>query len=170
MNFDVDFGKGCDEVVQYMSLRNDQHPWVRYNMVHLAFVRLLRFEKTEAECRTAMDKLIYTIKNAQDLEERPKSFKGEMFDDIFDLANISKFTPEERMTYEQRLKYRGIYEANQEFAMRKGLAQGLAEGRAEGSLQQAQKMAKWMLAKGMSLADIEEATSLTPPEILSLSP
>jgi predicted transposase/invertase (TIGR01784 family) len=138
----------------------------------MAFVRLTRFVKDEKDCKTKLDKLIFAIKNAQDLSEQPKSFKGEMFDEIFDLAKIAKFTEEERMTYEQRLKYKSVYEGNIDFARkdgrREGQKEGIAIGEARGSFRQAQKMARWMLSKGMSIADIEEATGLDEPEILAL--
>jgi predicted transposase YdaD len=49
-----------------------------------------------------------------------------------------------------------------------GIAIGIAQGETIGSLRQAQAIAKKLLAKGMSIADIEDATSLSEPEILAL--
>jgi predicted transposase/invertase (TIGR01784 family) len=54
------------------------------------------------------------------------------------------------------------------WAEEKGVMRGEARGITIGSLRQAQKMARWMLAKGMPIADIEEATGLSEPEILAL--
>jgi len=33
--FGVDFGKGCDELIQYLSVSNDLHPEVRYDIMHI---------------------------------------------------------------------------------------------------------------------------------------
>jgi hypothetical protein len=62
------------------------------------------------------------------------------------ITDISKFTPEDRMTYEQRMKYRRVFEATQEFARNTGITIG--------SLRQAQKIAKAMLVEGDSIEKI----------------
>jgi predicted transposase/invertase (TIGR01784 family) len=172
LDFELDFGKGCDEPVQYISLHNDEHPEVVYDIVHMAFVQLPKFLKTATECKTSLEKLIFVIKNAEKLKEQPENFKGKMFDSIFHLAEISRFTEKERLDYEAHMKYLNAYRDSLAYAKEEGIAmgeaRGIAQGETIGSLRQAQKIAKWMLAKGMSIADIEDATGLSEPEILVL--
>jgi predicted transposase/invertase (TIGR01784 family) len=96
LDFELDFGKGCDDPVQYISLHNDEHPEVVYDIIHMAFVQLPKFLKTAPECKTSLEKLIFLIKNADKLNEQPENFKGKVFDGIFHLAEISRFTEKER--------------------------------------------------------------------------
>jgi predicted transposase YdaD len=68
------------------------------------------------------------------------------------------------MTYEQRMKYRSVFEATQEFAKNTGIA----IGESRGSLRKAKEIAKAMLAQGMAVSLIESLTHLSEPEILAL--
>jgi hypothetical protein len=82
LNFDSDFGKKCDEVVQYISLSNELHPEVRYGIIRLIYVRLSKFGKAEGECRN-------------DLDRMPSSFNKTVFKRILDIARISNFNKQQ---------------------------------------------------------------------------
>jgi predicted transposase/invertase (TIGR01784 family) len=121
LNFDVDFGEGCDEVVQYLSISNDLHPEVRYDMMHMAYVRLTKFNKSERDCRNTLDRLVFAFKNAHKLKSKPRSFKEEELDIIFESAKISNFKPEELMDYERKMKYYSDSENALAYAKKKGI-------------------------------------------------
>jgi len=91
LDFDADFGKNCDEVVQYISLSNVLHPEVRYDFMHLIYVRITKFAKTEEECKSDLDRLLFTFKNAHNLAKRPRNFNKMEFKRLFDIARISNF-------------------------------------------------------------------------------
>ncbi|MDR2732297.1 MAG: Rpn family recombination-promoting nuclease/putative transposase, partial [Fibromonadaceae bacterium] len=92
LDFDLDFGKGCTEVVQHLSVRNDKHPEISYDMLQMTFVILPRFSKAEGECKTVMDKILFFLLNGHRLKSIPKSFKNRELRDIFEVARISSFT------------------------------------------------------------------------------
>jgi hypothetical protein len=91
MDFDLDFGKGCTEVIQHLSVRNDLHPEVSYDVLQMTFVILPRFKKKESECKTVMDKLLFSLRNGHKLKKVPKNFKERELKDIFNIAEISNF-------------------------------------------------------------------------------
>jgi predicted transposase/invertase (TIGR01784 family) len=167
VNFELDFGQGCDEVVQILSVVNRNHPSIFYeNLFHMVFVRLPKFTKALPDCETNEEKMLYLIRNAHEFKEVPKELTSGIFGEVLELANISKFTPQELEEYEARMRT----ELDRKAELAPARMEGEAEGRAEGSLQQAQNMAKRMLAKNYPLEEIEALTGLTPPEILTLSP
>jgi predicted transposase/invertase (TIGR01784 family) len=152
LNFDSDFGKGCDEVMQYISLANDLHPEVRYDIMHLVYVRLTKFNKTEKQCRSDFDRLLFTFKNAHKLSKKPSSFDKIEFKQLFEIAKISNFKEEELMSYETEMKYYSDYVHTVAFAEKKGRIE----------------TAKAMLKDDLDLALIARYTKLPKEEILAL--
>jgi predicted transposase/invertase (TIGR01784 family) len=149
-------------------------------MLHMAFVRLPRFNKTEAACRSNRDKLLYVIKNAPQMKKRPKNFTGEIFDELFELAEIAKFTEEERLAYEARMKQIHSHQAMLDCAKNKGVREGEARGKAEGiregmtqglakgKLSAILEMAKAMLADQKPLSEIMRYTGLKRHQLATL--
>jgi len=152
LNFDTDFGKNCDEVVQYISLSNELHPEVRYDFMRLIYVRLSKFTKTEEECKGDLDRLLFTFKNTHNLAKRPKSFNKMEFKRLFDIARISNFTAEELMDYEREMKYFSDHANALAYAEEKGVV----------------KTAKNMLAKGYSVAEVIGVTNLPREQVRAL--
>jgi len=156
LNFDIDFGKSCDEVVQYISLSNELHPEVRYDIMRLIYVRLPKFDKTEDECKSNLDRLLFMFKNAHNLNKIPKSFNKMMFKRLFEIARISNFTDEELMDYESDMKRFSDHMNALAYAKEKGVAQGVTQ------------TARNMLTKGFSVADVLKATNLSREQIRAL--
>ena len=156
LNFDLDFGKGCDEVIQYLSLSNDLHPKVRYDVMHMVYVRLTRFNKTEAECETIQDKILFSLKNMHELKSCPKNFRERELRDMFEIARITNFTKEEIMDYEREMMaYSDRYHA-MEFAKEKAEASGMARGLERGK----KEIARNMLGDGVEPAVVARYTKL----------
>jgi predicted transposase/invertase (TIGR01784 family) len=164
LNFDSDFGKGCDEVMQYISLSNDLHPEVRYDIIHLVYVRLTKFCKNERQSKSDFDRLLFTLKNGHKLSKKPGNFGKAEFRQLFEIAKISNFKEEELMSYETEMKYFSDYVHTVAFAEKKGLEKGMEKGVKKGILQTAKKM----LAKGFSIADIIRATELPREQVKAL--
>ncbi|GBU24857.1 hypothetical protein R83H12_01492 [Fibrobacteria bacterium R8-3-H12] len=164
LDFDADFGKGCDEVVQYISLSNELHPEVRYNLMRLIFVRLPRFGKTAEKCRSDLDKLIFVFKNAHKIDKVPKNFRKMVFKRLFEIARISNFTDEELMDYESDMKRFSDHANALAYAKEKGVASGRKQGIGIGVLQ----TAKSMLADGLDLARVARITKLPRKQIMAL--
>jgi predicted transposase/invertase (TIGR01784 family) len=156
LNFDSDFGKNCDEVIQYISLYNVLHPEVRYDHINMTFVRLSRFSKTEGECRSDLDRMLFIFKNAQNLAKMPKSFNKAVFRRIFEIARISNFTDEELMDYESDMKRFSDHANALAYAKEKGVLQGEAKGLERGK----SEIARNMLGEGLEPVLVARCTKL----------
>jgi len=132
MNFDLDFKN--NDLVQYISLSNDAHPEIRYDYMGMVFVRLSRFTKALDECVTLQDKLLFSLCHAHKLKCKPEQFGEEVFDKIFDIARISRFTLEERLAYEASMINKRDQYAIRMTAMNEGIAIGEARGIAVGEV------------------------------------
>jgi len=160
LNFDLDFGKDCDEVVQYISLSNELHPKVRYDLIRMIYVRLSKFDKTEEECVSDLDRLLFIFKNAQNLTEEPKSFKKMAFKRILEVARISNFNDEELMFYDVEMKRYSDHVNALAYAKKKGEVRGIGIG--------VRQTARNMLAKGYSIAEVIGITNLSRKQIMAL--
>jgi hypothetical protein len=54
--------------------------------MHMVYVRLPRFDKTEEECKTDIERLFFSFKNAGKLNEVPRSFTKPEFKRLFEIA------------------------------------------------------------------------------------
>jgi len=156
MDFNLNFGKGCTEAVQYLSMRNDLHPEVRYDILSMVFVILPRFKKTESECKTIVDKLLYSLKNGHKLKDVPKSFREKELKDIFEVARISNFDSVELAKWEATMMNKYDYRTSMRDIEERGIGKGI------------RRTAKNMLAKGFSVADVLKATDLPRKQIMAL--
>jgi len=156
MDFNLNFGKGCTEAVQYLSMRNDLHPEVRYDILSMVFVILPRFKKTESECKTLMDKLLYSLKNGHKLKDVPKSFREKELKEIFEVARISNFDSVELAKWEATMMNRHDYRISMRDIEERGKEKGKRED------------AKNMLAKGYSISEVIGITNLSRKQVMAL--
>jgi predicted transposase/invertase (TIGR01784 family) len=152
LEFDLDFGENCAETIQYLSVRNDKHPEVSYDMLQMVFVILPRFRKAESECETIMDKILFSFCNGHELESVPKSFTESELGLLFELAEISNFTERELADYEESMLNRYDYKATIDCAKEEGVEKGIAIGEARGMEKGIAKVFA-LLEKGTTLAE-----------------
>ncbi|MDD6124072.1 MAG: PD-(D/E)XK nuclease family transposase, partial [Bacteroidales bacterium] len=120
------------------------------------YVEVAKFNKTDSELVTLYDKWLYALKNLSTLTERPAALRDKIFDRLFQVAEIAKFTPVELKEYEDSLKtYRDL---------KNSLDTAEEKGRAKEKIAIAQKMR----SKGFSAVEISEMTGLSEEEIKAL--
>jgi len=156
LEFELDFGKGCTEVIQYLSLRNDKHPEISYDILQMIYVILPRFKKKESECKTIMDKILFSLKNGHKLKGVPKSFKEKELLQIFEVARISNFTERELKQYEAAMMNRHDQKAILAYAEEKGEIRGEARGIKKNR----NEIARNMLGDGVEPALVARYTNL----------
>jgi len=64
-----------------------------------------KFNKTEDELVTMLDKWLFVVKNICYLLEQPKELQEQVFTKFFEQARIAMFTPEEQLAYEVSQKH-----------------------------------------------------------------
>ena len=116
------------------------------------------------------------MKNMNMFEQMPFSEKYPVFRKLAEIGDLRKLSREELELYDEDIKnMRDIY-ATRKFdekrgmakGMAKGRAEGLAEGRAEGELSKGLKVARNLLAMGMSWSQIVQVTGLTEEQLKQL--
>ena len=135
-----------------------------YDKLEFIYVEVTKFNKTEAELVTLYDKWLYALKNLAQLTERPTALRDKIFDRLFQVAEIAKFTPLELKEYEDSLKVYRDLKNSLDHAEEKGYVKGHEEGLAEGIVMTAKKLK----SIGVETAVIQKATGLTAEEIEAL--
>lgn len=140
------------------------------------FIELEKFNKTIDQLETIVDKWSYFFKHAEEVSEQDVSRIVDhdlIFERVFHELDRFSWSDEELFTYDQAEKYEEAFLASLAFQFDEGLAkgkaegisEGLAKGKAEGEKAMAQKIAKPLLEKGVSLKEVSLLTQLPIEEI-----
>lgn len=122
---------------------------------------------------------IYIIKNMEKLKEMPFVDKNPVFRMLAEIGDLRKLTPEERELYDEDIKVmRDLYatqkweEEQKRMEIEKGRAegreQGRAEGREQGRAEVKLEIAKNLLAMGIPMDKVVQASGLTEEQISAL--
>jgi len=76
-----------------------------YDKLTFIYFEMPKFNKTIDQLETRFDKWLYVLKNLNKLDRLPDKLKEEVFEKLFEVAEIAKFTKEEYVSYEDSLKY-----------------------------------------------------------------
>ena len=140
-------------------------------------VEIAKFEKSEEELVTLYDKWLYVLKNLSSLNKRPKVLRDQVFDRLFEEAEIARVTPRELREYEDSRKAYRDLKNSLDTALRqgraeghaKGLEEGLVKGHAkcieEGRAEEKMEMAKNLKSLGVDVKTIMKASGLTEEQI-----
>ena len=157
---------------------------VFYDKLTFIYLEMPKFNKTLDELETRFDKWLFVLKNLNRLERIPDRFRERIFEKLFEVAEIAKFTPEQMQSYEDSLKYyrdiknsldtarqEGFLEGEQA-GIKKGLMEGeqlgIQKGLMKGELKSKLEIAKKMLLQNMDIAFIASVTGLSPEQIEQL--
>jgi predicted transposase/invertase (TIGR01784 family) len=82
---------------------------VFYDKLTYLYIELEKFNKTEIELETMLDKWLFVLKNLSNLMSRPAQLQERVFTKLFEAAEIAKFDSNELRSYEQSINaYRDI--------------------------------------------------------------
>ena len=166
LNYDMKDETAFDmnEISHHVQLCDTATKRVFYDKLEFIYVEVAKFNKTENELVTPYDKWLYALKNLSSLNERPAALRDKIFDRLFQVAEIAKFTPVELKEYEDSLKtYRDLKNS-----LDTAEEKGRVEGRMEGEKRKAIAIARNLKSMGMSISDISKATGLQEEEIKEL--
>ena len=125
--------------------------------LEFVFVEVAKFNKSEYELETDLDKWLYLLKNMSTLLERPAALRDRVFGRLFDVAEYARLDDEERKNYVEAMNTaRDTY--NQiAYALKKG------------GEKKAYEIAQKMIAKGLDVDTIADLTGLTTEEIAEIA-
>ena len=82
---------------------------VFYNKLTFVYLEMPKFQKDVKELKTRFDKWMYVIRNLNKLDRIPDELREGIFERLFEVAEIAKFSSEEVQAYEDSLKsYRDL--------------------------------------------------------------
>jgi len=111
---------------------------------------------------------MYVFRHLANLQNRPDILQERIFEKLFEIAEIAKFTPKEKEQYEESLKYyrdlKNVVDTSKEEGKEEGKIEGKIEGKAERSIEVAINLIK----QGISSDIVAKATGLSKEEIEKL--
>ena len=82
---------------------------VFYDKLTFIYLEMPKFKKKVHELKTHFEKWLFVLRNLNKLDRIPEELKESIFEQLFERAEIAKFSPEEVQEYEDSLKtYRDI--------------------------------------------------------------
>jgi predicted transposase/invertase (TIGR01784 family) len=131
LDFIFEDHKREQEFVHTVELKN-QNCEVFYDKLKFIYVELPKFTKKIEELETHFEKWLYLFKHLSELETPPEKLQEGVFKQLFEIAEIAKFTPEEQRAYENSLKYyrdlHNVIETSKLEAREEGIVMGREEG------------------------------------------
>ena len=118
-------------VMYRYALREDQDKDLMTDSLHFIFLELPNCGRALTPQATVLDNFCFALHNMQFLEERPDALRQEIFDLLFDAAEIATFTPEDKVKYEFEMTTERDIRNQIAFAKKNARAEGIEEGKME---------------------------------------
>jgi predicted transposase/invertase (TIGR01784 family) len=146
--------------VRHEVVLKDQNCRVFYDKLTFIYLEMPNFTKTEAELETPYDKWLYVLKNLPNLENRPIKLQEKIFEQLFETAEIAKFSPNEKQQYEDSLKsYRDLKNV---------LDTSFEEGKIEGETKKEQEAVIGFYENGVSLSVIAQSLKISEEKVIEI--
>ena len=133
----------------------DQECRVFYDKLKFIYIELPKFTKTIDELQNHFEQWLFVLKHLPDLEYQPSSLQDNVFKQLFDTAQITNLSQEDRQAYENSLKYYrdmvGVVETARREGIQKGRQQGIEQGIQQG-IEQGRRSEKVAIAQAMKIA------------------
>lgn len=171
-------------IVTHVQLLNKKTCEVFYDKLTYIFVQMPNFAKTIDELETHLDKWLFVLKNLDKFDRIPERIKEKIFLKVFQIAQYHKMSREERMAYEDSLKYYRDLKNSLDTAKEEGYAMAeekyrydLEEERRQKEEERRQKeeaqnklsnAIKNMLTKGITAEEIADTMDIRVEEVKRL--
>jgi predicted transposase/invertase (TIGR01784 family) len=118
--------EGCLHHVKIVELESNK---VFHDKLTFVYIEMPKFVKKLEELEDNIDKWLYVLKNISKLQELPEKLKNRIFEKLFKVAEIAKYTHEEWMAYQISLKDYRDNRAAIKTAIEEGRQEGIKEER-----------------------------------------
>ena len=150
-------------ISEYTFREKECHDLIAETIV-IIFAELNRFDKSDTECVTERDRMLFVLKNIGRMMSQPAWLQHEVYSRIFEACEIEMFSKEKRKEYESDMYDEKRYNSILNTAKEEGREEGLAMGRNEGARQAYLEMAEKLLAKGTTVEEVATLTGMTVKE------
>ncbi|MBR4775317.1 MAG: Rpn family recombination-promoting nuclease/putative transposase [Bacteroidales bacterium] len=149
--------KDTDQVLFRYRLREDTTLDSMTDRIQYLFLEVPNCSKALTNDAQPLDNLCYALGNIAELEDRPPQMEGELFDLLFNSAEIRNFAPRERNEYISEMETERDRINQLAYAEKKGMEKGMERER--------QSTISRLLAYGMLPEEIAKALNVTLEEI-----
>src|SRR5690606_3987380 len=149
-------------------LSNRETGKVFYDGLGYIFIELIKFVKTETELDTDLDKWLYVLKNMSSMDKIPVYLRKPIFEKLFNIAEYSNLTKEEKTMYDTSLKRKWDNKAVLDYAVNEAVKEADLKAREEERAKaevEKRKIALEFKNLGVPVADIAKGTGLSIEEI-----
>ncbi len=161
LDFVFDADTNAPDKIRYdVKLTDIETKKVFYDKLTFIYLEMPKFNKTVDELETRFDKWLFVLRNLNRLDRIPDKLKEQIFEKLFETAEIAKFTPDQVRSYEDSLKYYRDLKNSLDTARDEGVIEGIEKG--------IEKVAKNALKIGKTISEIIELTGLTKDQIEKL--
>ncbi len=161
LDFVFDSDKNEPEKFRYdVKLTDTETKEIFYDKLTFIYLEMPKFNKSVDELNTRFEKWLFVLRNLNRLDKVPDKLKEQIFEKLFETAEIAKFTPDQARSYEDSLKYYRDLKNSLDTARDEGLMEGIEKG--------IEKVAKNALIMGKSISEVIELTGLTKEQIEKL--
>ncbi len=130
LDFEFDDDKSYPNKFRYdVKLKDIETNKVFSDKLNFIYLEMPKFNKSIDELETRFEKWLFVIKNLNRLEGIPEKLQEKVFLQLFETAEIAKFTKEEYKNYENSLKYYRDIKNSLDTAKEEGVKEGIEIGR-----------------------------------------
>ena len=172
---DFTFNENKDDSSYYHSevkLMDTERKTVFYDKLTFVYLELPKFNKAVSELNTHFEKWMYVLKNLSKLQNRPVQLQERVFERLFRVAEIAKFSRDELAEYEDSLKrYRdmnNVINTAKQDGWKEGKEEGRKEGQEQGRTMTLEATIRRCEQKGMSIDEIADITDLPYDEVKNI--
>ena len=165
LDFVFDADKADNKKYRYdVKLSDIETCKVFYDKLTFIYLEMPKFSKPIEELKTRFDKWMYVIRNLNKLERVPNELRESIFEKLFEVAEIAKFSKEEAEAYEESLKSYRDLKNSLDTAFEEGMEKGREEERKNSEVEK-KEIVKKLLGIGLDIPSISKATGYTESEI-----
>ncbi len=131
MDFEM-FESPSPSYIHRVHLTDEATGKVFYNKLGYTFIELPKFNKTQKQVKTDLDRWLFVLKNMANCNKIPLFLTKRIFEKVFNIAEISNLSKEAFMVYEKDLKAKWDEYAVLSSAIARGIEQGIEKGIEQG--------------------------------------
>jgi predicted transposase/invertase (TIGR01784 family) len=158
------FDENIEEPNKYrynLKLSDTESHQVFYDKLTFIYLEMPKFNKTAEALSSKFDKWMYVIRNLSKLDKVPNELRERVFERLFEVAEIAKFSRKEADAYEESLKsYRDLKNS-----LDTAYEEGVEKGREEGREEEKRNIVENLIKCELDIPSISKATGLTESEV-----
>lgn len=162
----------AQDVKVIVKLMETEKKTIFYEKLTFLYLQMPNFNKKEIELVTMEDKWLFLLKNLNQLDEKPVKLKEKIFEKVFKLAEVAKFTTAERTAYQDSLKYYRDLKNSLDTSFEEGKAEGeqigLEKGEQIGLGKKKMEVIKNGYQAGLSVSMLAQLTNLTEEYVIQI--